>query len=191
MGGNQFLDHQPIKPVFKVKLQRTWVSFVKNEWENSSFCCREPRLIRMQPHSGCTLSAITLSPWRQIIGGSVVPPKPPRHSPMPSCLRAAHTSAGLTADGGQHIITFDEYGGGPLGFRGNTAKNDNEGVHPPAATSSPPPLRDRPRSHLKVVTEAKRHRWGGSSRSSQSDMYLKKSKPWYALKCDPCCVLER
>lgn len=151
----------------------------------------------MQPHSGCTLLAITLPPRRQIIGGSVVPPNPPSSS-MPSCLRGAYTGAGLTADRGQHIITSDEYGGGPLGFRGSTAKNDNEGVHPPqppthppAATSSPPPLRDRPRSHLKVVTEGKRHRWGGSSRSGQSDTYLKKSKVRLALKGDPCCVLEQ
>lgn len=145
---------------------------------------KTPRLIWMQPHYGCTLLAITLSPRRQIIGGSVVPLTPPHNSSMPSCLRGAYTGAGLTADRGQPIITSDEYGGGPLGFRWSTAKNDNEGVHPsppstthpPAATSSRHPLRDRPRSDLKVVTEAKRHRRGGSSRSSQSDVYLKKKE---------------
>lgn len=112
------------------------MSFVKNKGENSGFCCRESRLIWMQPHSGYALSAITLSPRRQIIGGSVVPPNPPNSS-MPSCLRGAYTGAGLTADRGQHIITSDEYGGGPLGFCGSTAKNDNEGVHP-TPTNHPP-----------------------------------------------------
>lgn len=47
---------------------------------------------------------------------------------MPACLayRQAYIGSGLTADGGQHIITPDEYGGGPLGLRGRTAKNDND-----------------------------------------------------------------
>lgn len=47
----------------------------------------------------------------------------------PSSMMAAwwpYISSGLTAGGGQHIITPDEYGGGPLGLHGRTAKNDND-----------------------------------------------------------------
>lgn len=63
-------------------------------------------------------------------------------------------SSGLTAGGGQHIITPDEYGGGPLGLHGTTARNDNN-------SSSGASSGSRIHHHLKVVTETEAAPCGG------------------------------
>lgn len=110
----------------------------------------EPEMNRRGPLS------LSLSPLRHLIGGAVRVSRPPPWR-LPACLTAcwAYTGSGLTAGGGQHIISPNEYGGGPSGLLGSTAKNDNDLSSPQRPTCT----------HLKVVAERGRGSavWGRGS----------------------------